>query len=172
MVIRLNVPNVLTVVRFLMIPAFAWFAYQNSYIIATALFAAAWLTDVLDGYIARKYGLVTSFGKIADPMADKFMQVTALVFLTLQGKIYLFIIIVVVIKEILMTIGGFLLYKYKNHVVQSSWFGKISAGSFYVAIILAMLDIPYSNILMVAALVVMIAAFVLYIKKYFDIRKS
>ncbi len=168
-------PNVLTIARFLMIPAFAWFAYQNSYrgyIIATALFAAAWLTDVLDGYIARKYGLVTSFGKIADPMADKFMQVTALAFLTLHGRIFFFIIIVVVIKEILMTIGGILLYKYKNHVVQSSWFGKISAGSFYIAIMLVMLDVPYSDILMVAALVVMIAAFVLYIKKYFDIRKS
>jgi len=155
-----------------MVPIFGYFAYNENYLPAIIIFALAWFTDVLDGYIARKFNMVTSFGKLTDPLADKLMQVTALVFLAIQGIIFPFIVVIVVVKEILMAIGGYIIYKGEKYVVQSTWFGKISAGSFYVAIILAMFNMPYSSEIMIAALVVMLIAFLLYIREYFRLKKQ
>ncbi|HOA55264.1 MAG TPA: CDP-alcohol phosphatidyltransferase family protein, partial [Clostridiales bacterium] len=66
----MNIPNILTILRFLLIPVFAYFLSSRNYLVAVLLFLAGGLTDVLDGYVARKYNLITSWGKIADPLAD------------------------------------------------------------------------------------------------------
>ncbi len=76
-----NIPNVLTVFRLFIVPFFAYFLCEEQFIIAFILFAIAAFTDVLDGYLARKYNAISNFGKICDPLADKALQLSAVVVL-------------------------------------------------------------------------------------------
>ncbi|HHW32293.1 MAG TPA: CDP-diacylglycerol--glycerol-3-phosphate 3-phosphatidyltransferase [Clostridiaceae bacterium] len=165
----MNVPNILTAIRLLLIPSFAYFLYIESYKIAILLFALSGLTDILDGYIARRFNLVTSWGKLADPLADKLMQIAALIILTIQGYIPLFILITVILKEIMMGIGSIILLKKKKYVVSANWYGKLATFVFFIAIIMIMLDMPYSNYLIIAAFAFTIFAFINYVISYFKI---
>jgi len=81
------------------IPFFGYYLYNERYTVAVILFLLAGVTDVLDGIIARKFNMVTSFGKLADPLADKLMQLTALTILTIQDIIPLPVLIIVVAKS-------------------------------------------------------------------------
>jgi len=101
------------------------------------LFLLAGVTDVLDG--TRKFNMVTSFGKLADPLADKLMQLTALTILTIQDIIPLPVLIIVVAKESFMIIGSILIYKKVNFVVQADWYGKFATVVFFLAIVLTIL---------------------------------
>ena len=122
----MNIPNILTILRFLLIPAFAYFLCARNYVTAVLLFLTGGLTDVLDGHVARKYNLITSWGKIADPLADKLMQITAFVILSLVLKIIpLELVLVILAKEILMGLGALVLYRQKN-----TWFPPTGTGKY------------------------------------------
>src|SRR4051794_20852466 len=85
-----NVPNMITMGRMLMIPVFVFLTYDGdplSSLIAGAVFAVASLLDIVDGYLARKYNLVTVVGKLLDPLADKLMVLAALVMLVRLGRV-------------------------------------------------------------------------------------
>lgn len=168
----MNVPNILTVIRLLLIPSFAYFLYIESYRIAVLLFVLSGITDILDGYIARKYNLITSWGKLADPLADKLMQITALIILTIQGNIPTFILIIVILKELLMGIGSILLLKKEKYVVSANWYGKLATVVFFIAIIMIMLDVPYSKYLILGAFAATIFAFINYVISYFKIKHN
>lgn len=173
----MNVPNILTIIRFIFIPFFAYYLYQGPeyYTIALVFFILGGITDVLDGYIARKYNIVTSFGKLADPVADKLMQITALVLLTLQNRIPIVVLVVVAAKEALMGLGSILLYKKARHVVSANWYGKVATVVFYFSIILVIfldLKMPYSGILMGVAILPTLYAFVMYVLTYKQIRND
>jgi cardiolipin synthase len=131
-----NIPNILTAIRFVFVPFFAYYLYNEQYTVAVVLFLLAGITDVLDGVIARKFNMITSFGKLADPLADKMMQLTALTILTIQEIIPLPVLIIVVAKESFMVIGSILIYKKVNFVVQADWYGKFSTVVFFLAIVL------------------------------------
>jgi cardiolipin synthase len=161
-----NIPNVLTLVRLIMIPLFAYFLCQENFAVSAVIFIFAGLTDVLDGYIARKYNMVTSWGKLADPAADKLMTVTALAVLTVLGRIRLYIVIIVVIKEMLMGLGGYLIYKKKRHVVSANWYGKISTIVFNVAIVLLIIDVPYGGVFITVAVISALFALFMYVLEY------
>lgn len=92
------------------------------------------LTDILDGFIARKFNFITNFGKLIDPLADKATQIAVLTALALQDIIPMWILIVVVLKEFAMISGASFLYG-KEFVVSSRWYGKLSTVLFYVAIV-------------------------------------
>ena len=126
----MNIPNILTLVRFCLVPFFGYCLYNEQFVAATILFVAACVTDILDGFIARKFNLVTPFGKLADPLADKLMQLTALTILSLQSIIPLPVLIIVLAKEIFMILGSILLYKRVNFVVQANWYGKMTTVIF------------------------------------------
>jgi cardiolipin synthase (CMP-forming) len=129
-----NIPNILTTTRFVLIPIFGMYLWKDQYGIAAAFFIFAGITDILDGYIARKYNMVTNWGKYADPVADKLMQITALVLLTMKNMIPVSILIIVIAKESLMVIGSLSLLKKENHVVSANWYGKMATVIFYIAI--------------------------------------
>jgi cardiolipin synthase len=103
----LNVANALTVFRLLLVPVFGYFLYIENYPLAVLLFLCSGLTDILDGYIARKYKTVTAFGKLADPIADKIMLITALILLSTQN-IIIFPVTIIVVVKVLMRKQGFL----------------------------------------------------------------
>jgi Phosphatidylglycerophosphate synthase len=146
--------------------------YTQQYVVAVVLFIIAGVTDVLDGYIARKYNLVTPWGKVADPLADKLMQITALMMLTINTKLPVIVLLIVIAKELFMVIGGVLLYKKDNFVVSANWYGKAATVIFYLAIIMVTFNIPYAGQVVVFAVIVTLFAFFRYSLMYRKIRSE
>jgi CDP-diacylglycerol--glycerol-3-phosphate 3-phosphatidyltransferase len=121
-----NVANLLTVVRFALVPFFVWLLFTDGAwwrVAALVVFAVASLTDRLDGELARRRGLVTDFGKIADPIADKALTGSALVCLSLQGDLWWWVTIVILAREIGITLLRFVVIRYG--VIAASRGGKL-----------------------------------------------
>lgn len=141
----MNLPNKLTVLRVLMIPVFVLFmitplAEGSGKYIALALFCIASLTDMLDGKIARKYNLVTNFGKFMDPLADKLLVSAALICLIEMGKLQAWIVLIIISREFI--ISGFrLVASDSGIVIAASYWGKFKTVSHMAMIILLILDI-------------------------------
>jgi len=165
----------------MLIPVFAYFLSARHYIVAMLLFLASGLTDVLDGYIARKYDLVTSWGKIADPMADKLMQITAFIILSLVLKVIpIELVLIILAKEIMMGLGAIVLYREKKYVVSANWYGKMTTVFIYLAIIMLMFDEPFgrwslfglalNQLVFILAIVMALFAFFMYFRSYLKIK--
>ena len=139
---QMNLPNKLTILRVLMIPFFVVFMLWNitgaaDKWIAAALFILASLTDMLDGKIARKYNLVTNFGKFMDPLADKLLVGAAMICLVELGKLPAWIVIVIISREFI--ISGFRLIASDNGVViAASYWGKFKTV-FQMAMIIVLI---------------------------------
>ncbi|MBO4293242.1 MAG: CDP-alcohol phosphatidyltransferase family protein [Clostridia bacterium] len=133
-----HVPNILTITRFLLIPFIVYFIFTEQFILAFVFFTISGITDVADGFIARKFNLVSNFGKLMDPLADKLTQISTLASLALVNIIPLWILIVVLVKEFIMIVGASFLYG-KDVVVYSKWYGKLATVLFYVAIVLSLI---------------------------------
>lgn len=129
-----HVPNILTMIRFLLIPFILYFIFTEQYIAAFIMLTISGLTDVLDGIIARKFDCITNFGKLIDPLADKTTQISILASLTFKGIVPLWMLLVVFVKEFAMIAGASFLYG-KELVVSSKWFGKLATVLFYLAIV-------------------------------------
>ncbi len=129
-----HVPNILTIIRFFLIPAILYFIFTEQYVAAFIMLTISGLTDVLDGIIARKFNCITNFGKLIDPLADKTTQISILAALTFKGIIPLWMLLVVFVKEFAMIAGASFLYG-KELVVSSKWFGKLATVLFYLAIV-------------------------------------
>lgn len=169
------VPNIITSLRFLLVPIYIGVFYsdmEHSLLYATLIFALAGITDVLDGYIARKFDLITKLGTILDPLADKSMQLTVLITFTTKGYIPLWAIAIIGIKEILMIIGGAILYLGKSDaVIPSDKYGKFGTVFFYITIFAISfnpngLDSVISTILIIFTVVIMIIAFTNYLIRF------
>ncbi len=124
------IPNILSVIRLLMIPLFvySYFEYNtpSDCYIAAAIYVLAWFTDALDGYLARRNNWITDAGKILDPLADKLMQITAALCFTIDNIMYLVLLIPIVLKELAILVGGILVIKRSKTVVQARWYGKVA----------------------------------------------
>ena len=129
-----HVPNALTLARFVLIPFIIIALINNNYLVAFIFLTLSGLTDVLDGFIARKFDLISNFGKLVDPLADKATQISILTTLTLKGIIPLWMLIVIFLKEFLMIAGASFLYG-KEMVVSSKWYGKLATVLFYIAMV-------------------------------------
>ena len=141
----MNLPNKLTVLRVLLIPFFVWFALVDlvpgySKYIAVLIFVVASLTDLLDGKIARKYHLVTNFGKFMDPLADKLLVCAALICLSASGMVPAWMVIIIISREFI--ISGFRLVASDNGVViAASYWGKFKTVSQMAMIIVLIADL-------------------------------
>ena len=129
-----NLPNILSTFRIMLVPLFVWaFLGLGNITLACSIYVLAGVTDVIDGYIARKYNLITKIGMILDPLADKLLQLTAIATIAIWGITFMwFVFGVLLIKEILMVVGGILLYKRKDIVVPAVWYGKVSSMYLFV----------------------------------------
>ena len=131
-----NLPNILTMLRLVLIPVFAGLFLAGYEKWALAVFIIASITDYLDGYLARKNNQITAFGKLMDPLADKLMVCTALLGQGLSGVFPWPAILIVMTKEVVMIIGG--IYMLQNGiVVYSNILGKAAQFSFIAALILS-----------------------------------
>ena len=170
----MNLPNKLTTLRVIMIPFFVFFLlWQNGEnrtfrMIALALFIIASLTDLLDGKIARKYNLVTNFGKFMDPLADKLLVCSALICLIELNALPAWMVIVIISREFI--ISGFRLIASDNGVViAASYWGKFKTTFQMVSVVLLILDIQalaiVTTICVWIALLLTIVSLVDYIYK-------
>ena len=138
----MNLPNKLTVLRVIMVPFFVFFMLTDAggeanKWIALAIFVAASLTDMLDGKIARKYNLVTNFGKVMDPLADKLLVCSAMICLIPSGKLNTAIVIVIIAREFI--ISGFrLVASDSGIVIAASYWGKFKTV-FQMAMIIVLI---------------------------------
>jgi CDP-diacylglycerol--glycerol-3-phosphate 3-phosphatidyltransferase len=131
----LNIANVLTVVRLLLVPFFLWLLFTDGTwwrIAALVLFAVASFTDRVDGQLARSRGLVTDFGKIADPIADKALTGSALVGLSILGDLWWWVTVVILVREIGITLLRFVVIRYG--VIAASRGGKLKTMLQVIAI--------------------------------------
>lgn len=133
-----HVPNILTIIRFLLIPFIVYFIFTEQFILAFVFFTLSGITDVADGFIARKFNLVSNFGKLMDPLADKLTQIATLASLAFVNIIPIWILIIVLVKEFIMIVGASFLYG-KDVVVYSKWYGKLATVLFYIAIVLSLI---------------------------------
>ena len=169
----MNLPNKLTLLRVFMIPFFVVFMLTDlggSYgkYIALAIFIAASLTDMLDGKIARKYNLVTNFGKFMDPLADKLLVCAAMICLVEMGRLPAWMVIVIISREFI--ISGFRLVASDNGIViAASWWGKSKTISQMIMIILLIADIPalsvLNTVLIWVALILTVVSLIDYLVK-------
>ena len=135
-----TVPNVLTIIRLVLIPVFVWAFFRvqpgEDRIVALIIFAAASLTDMLDGYLARKLNQITDFGKLFDPLADKLMVVTALFCQAYVGVFPWAAVVIVAAKELIMLLGGIFMLG-KGVVVYSNYAGKAAMVAFILSLLLS-----------------------------------
>jgi CDP-diacylglycerol--glycerol-3-phosphate 3-phosphatidyltransferase len=164
-----NVPNALTALRILLVPLFGWMllAHPNDQgwrLATAAVFMAAILTDTLDGHLARKHNLVTPFGKLADPIADKALTGMAFVGLSIIGELWWWVTITILVREWGITIMRFVMLRYG--VMAAGRGGKIKTvlQSAALALYLLMLP-PWAHVI---AVVVMLAAFVVTVLSGLD----
>ncbi|MEG1743385.1 MAG: CDP-alcohol phosphatidyltransferase family protein [Clostridia bacterium] len=163
-----SIPNILSFIRLLLVPVFAvlFFAeIKNAHFWALLVFLIAGLTDVVDGYLARKNNWITDLGKLLDPMADKLMQFAAFVCLAIKNNFLIWLAILIAVKEILFIAGGGIFLKKYNFVVSSLWYGKMATCvlTFTVCVMLIFGDSPTIVLSMsIAAAGAMIFALVMY----------
>ncbi|AUB53884.1 MULTISPECIES: CDP-diacylglycerol--glycerol-3-phosphate 3-phosphatidyltransferase [Enterococcus] len=171
----MNLPNQLTVLRICMIPVFIlvvglpldWgqltvgtTSLAITQLVGAIIFALASVTDWLDGKIARSRGLVTNFGKFADPLADKMLVMTAFIMLVGQGKAPAWVIAIIVCRELAVT-GLRLLLVEDGEVMAAAWPGKVKTATQMIAIILLfinnipfnLINVPLDQIMLYACLI-------------------
>ena len=135
------------------------------------VFILAGATDVIDGFLARKFNWITDVGKLLDPLADKLMQIAAIICLYIRDLIPIWLIIGIIAKELLMIAGATLILKRGNIYVHSNWYGKLGTTVFYaVVLIIILIENRYpqiSTLLSIILLLLTIFTLVMYyIKTY------
>lgn len=168
-----NIPNILTISRFVLIPFIIGALLESDYTAAFVFLTISGLTDVLDGFIARKFNFVTNFGKLIDPLADKATQISTLIALSYIKIIPYWMLIVVFLKEGMMIAGASFLYG-KQLVVSSRWYGKLATVVFYVAIVASLavnrfkIQMRFDLYIYYIALVLTIFALIMYFREFFQ----
>jgi len=174
-VIDMNLPNKITLFRVIMVPFFVAFLLLQEYVpggkwIAFTIFIVASLSDAVDGKIARKYNLVTDFGKFMDPLADKLLVCSAMIGLIELGKMPAWIVIIIIARE--FTISGFRLIASDNgKVIAASMWGKVKTTVQMVMVVVMIADIQLTAfryieaVLMYAALILTVVSLIDYLVK-------
>ena len=178
----MNLPNKLTIFRVILIPFFVFFLLYPGFegygnYIAAVIFVAASLTDFADGKIARKYNLVTNFGKFMDPLADKLLVCAAMICLNETGQLASWIVIVIISREFI--ISGFRLVASDNGIViAASYWGKFKTTFQMLMIIVLVLDIDHvffdvlGVILTYIALILTVISLIDYVVKNKNVLKE
>lgn len=159
---QMNLPNKLTILRVILIPVFLLVLFlapapMNRYV-ATAIFVIASLTDFLDGYLARKWNLVSNFGKFMDPLADKLLVMAALVSMVELGDLRSWVVIIILAREFAIT-GFRTLAMEANIVMAASWWGKVKTTVQMIMIIVVLLGLPFAFMGAVETILVALAVF-------------
>ena len=140
----MNLPNKLTLLRIILIPVFMvvlYWGFPGANYVALAIFIVASFTDLLDGKIARKYNLITDFGKFADPLADKMLVTAAMIWFVENGQMPGWALLIVILREFAVS-GLRMVASDKGRVIAAGWSGKVKTASTMVCIVIMFLPIP------------------------------
>lgn len=173
----LTIPNILTISRFFMIPPFVWlYVYEKNYPAAAVILLLSGLTDVLDGYIARKFNMSSDFGKAVDPIADKLTQVTMLICLMSRFSFMWIPVSLLFVKELILGITSLLAIKKTKEVHGAQWHGKAATCVIYSMILVHVVwyGIPYavSRAFLAASVLMMLISCFYYAKRNYLMLKK
>lgn len=152
-----NIPNIISCIRIALVFVFEIFFINSMYFHGLVTYGIAFLSDLLDGYLARRFNWVSDVGKLLDPFADKLMLVSALVCFAVQGIIPMWILILAGTKEVVMCVCGIILYN-RGTVVQANFIGKLSTGLWTLAIVANILAAIYPSLSKAAGILIIVAA--------------
>lgn len=155
----LAIPNIIGYFRLLLIPAFAVLYAQGSFASSALVLLASGISDIADGRIARKYNMVTDFGKFLDPVADKLTQCAMIICLASRFAVMWSLLAVLVVKETAMLLLSWYVLKKTDTVNSSCWYGKLCTGAIY-AVMIAHIIIPNLSFIVSNALIGLCAALI------------
>ena len=163
----ITLPNMLSLLRICLIPLIIWlYCVKNDYVMTCAILTFSGVTDIVDGIIARKCNMISDFGKVFDPVADKLTQLTVLACLVMRYKFMLVPIVMLPLKEISDLLTGCLTFRRTGRVLGAEWHGKTTTVLLYLMMFIHIvwIDIPpiVSNVLILACISMIIASAVLY----------
>lgn len=175
-----NIPNALSVVRMALIPAFVTLYLLRLDMWAFAVLLVSGLTDFVDGFVARRFNMITDCGKLLDPLSDKLTQVAVVVCLTTRYTELLPLTVLCFVKELSQGIGGILLLKKNVQAQGARWFGKVSTVLFYATMLVIVLwhdtlvvSAPWVlYVLVVLVGISMLIAFVGYLRMFICIHRD
>ena len=153
---NLSVPNLISLIRLLLIPLMLWLYLEGKIWTAVILVVISGATDAVDGYIARHFNQITPLGKVLDPLADKLTQIALGVCLLSRFPAVIPLVVVLFIKELLMLSWGVKLLKAGQPPFSALWWGKLSTCAFYAGVIIIMAFYPKIGMLRVAIISVII----------------
>lgn len=168
-----SIPNLLSLLRLLLIPVFIimfFSSFPNHRGVAAAVLVLSGLTDCLDGFIARRFNMVTEIGKLLDPLADKLTQAAVCICLFIAYPWLIWLLVLFIVKEALMIAGGLGILRKGLAIGSSRWYGKLSTVIFYIVMItvIAFPLLPDQAVLalILIALGFMVFSFVMYLGVY------
>lgn len=129
-----TIPNILTYIRFILIVPFAYYFLYDNYVPAVICIGVSGLTDCFDGMIARRFNQVTSLGKILDPIADKFTLLAVVICMVIKVPIVLPVLITLLLKDVIMLLGGIDLINKGITPPAAKWYGKLGTVVFYISV--------------------------------------
>lgn len=167
----LTVPNLLSVVRLAMIPLIVWLYFgKQAYNLAVLVILISGATDIADGIIARRFNMISDFGKILDPVADKLTQAAVIICLIARYNLMGGLIVLFAVKEFVMALLGYLAIRLKDSVNSAKWYGKATTVVLYAAMVVLILYPGMPEMLADALIVVcacdMLVSLALYIRFY------
>ncbi len=173
----LSIPNILSYIRILLVPLFAvlYLTAQDNrdYLIAALILLLSGFTDLLDGYIARRYDMITSLGKLLDPAADKLTQATVAICLAIRIDGMALLLGVFIVKELIMAGASIFLITKGGKIDGSRWFGKLATAVFYAVMVLIIalpgISATARTVMITISAACMIFALVRYIPTFFSI---
>ncbi len=173
----LTVPNLLSALRLLMIPLIVWlYCAKRNYYAAAFVIVLSGATDVADGLIARKCRMVSDFGKILDPIADKLTQASVILCLAFRYKLMIAVIIIFALKEIIMSVLGLKAIMKTDTVNSSEWHGKLNTVVLYVVFLILILfpdiNANLANALICFNIFLILTSLALYARRNLKILKK
>lgn len=175
----MTIPNLLSIFRIILIPVFGYlyFNIEGDFSLWPAIvLIISGLTDLADGFIARKFNQVSDLGKILDPVADKLTQVAVVSCLSFNFAPLRFLLVFYVLKELAMLTGGAITIKSGIKLPSAKWYGKLSTFELYFSMFLLLIFPNVSDtivyIIVIVSTVLALFALIMYIRQFFDLRKN
>lgn len=168
-------PNMLTAIRLGLVPLMIYsylYIPKNGGTIAFFIFIFSAITDIMDGYIARKYNMITKLGTVLDPLADKMMLISVLSIFSLNNKISFWILVIMALKELFMILGAYFLFYNKQIVIPANIYGKVSTAMFYVSGFTIMLDLSIGSLFMNIFVILNLVSLFIYFYRFVSIKDT
>lgn len=175
-----NIPNILCYIRILLIPLFSYYLllpldkYPHAGYMAAGLVLLSGITDMLDGFIARRFNMITEWGKALDPIADKLTQFAIAVCLSIKIRGFIILVILVLVKELFMGVCCLFFLRKNQKLDGAMWFGKVSTAVFYIVIFVLLvfpIQVIAKTVLISISAGFMLLSLALYTREFYRMSK-